>query len=300
MKKALKWLGLGLAALVGLIIVAVGAVYLLSSFRINKSYQVENAAVAIPTDEATLSWGEHIALTRGCTDCHQENFAGGPVIEDPAIGGIYASNLTAGQGGIGDNYSDADWVRAIRHGIGPDGKPLLFMPSQEFYFLSDEDLGALIAYLKTIPPVDNPIPENRVGPMGRVLFLAGEFPLVPAELIDHAGSRPSAPPPGVTVEYGQYLAVGCAGCHGSDFSGGPIPGAPPEWPPAENLTPAGDLATWTEADFIETMRTGVTPSGHELNSEYMPWPVVGRMTDDELKAIWLYLQSLPPKQTAQR
>ena len=298
MKKVLKWLGFILGGIIGLLILVAVAVYALSSTRINKTYDVPVAAVDIPDDEATIERGQHVAATRGCGDCHGENLAGAVMIDEPPVGLFYAANLTAGAGGVGANYTDEDWIRALRHGIGPDNKPLLFMPSHEFYYLSDKDLGALIAYLKTLPAVDKPPTASSVGPLARVLFLAGQFPLLPAELIDHTGSRPSSPPPGVTATYGEYLAVGCTGCHGETFAGGPIPGAPPDWPPAANLTPSGNLSNWTEADFISTIRSGVTPEGVELDAEYMPWSTFGRMTDDELKALWLYIQSLPPQATA--
>lgn len=300
MKKILKWIGVVLAALIGLIIVAVLIVFVVSNTRVNASYDIALESVEIPTGEDVLERGKHVAIVRGCTDCHTGNLAGGTLIDDPAIGQINPTNLTSGQGGIGSTYTDEDWVRAIRHGVGPDGKPLIFMPSHEFYFLSDEDLGALIAYLKSVPPVDNQPPEISVGPLGRVLFLAGQLDLVPAEKIDHEAPRPVVPESGVTVEYGEYMAVGCIGCHGPGFSGGPIPGVPPEWPPAANLTPGGNPANWSEQDFINTLRSGFTPESKQLNSQYMPWPTYSQMTDDELAAMWLYLQSLPAKETGNR
>src|SRR5690606_25887190 len=143
-------------------------------------------------------------------------------------------------------------------GIGPDGKPLLFMPSQEFYPLSDEDLGALIAYLESLPAVDHTPGKSSVGPLGRVLFLAGQLPLLPAEMIDHDAERRATPAPGPTAEYGAYLATGCTGCHGAGFSGGKIPGTPPEFPAASNITPheATGIGTWAEADFFRALREG--------------------------------------------
>lgn len=298
MRIILKWVGLVLGGVVGLIILAVGVIYVVTNSRINKTYEVVVETVSIPADAEAVALGEHLALIRGCIDCHYENLAGGVFADDPALGTIYASNLTPGAGGVGD-YTDENWVRAIRHGVGPDDKPLLWMPSQEFYFLGDDDLGTLIAYLKALPAVDNEIPEHTLRPLGRVLFLAGQLDLVPAELVDHDGPRPHSPPVGVTVAYGEYMAVGCTGCHGPGFSGGPIPGAPPDWILAANLTPGGNLAGWTEADFLAAFRTGVKPSGKSFD-ELMPYKAVGQMTDDELKAIWLFLQSLPAKETGNR
>ena len=123
--------------------------------------------------------------------------------------------------------------------------------------------------------------------------------MLPAEIVDHDAPRPNTPPVGVTVEYGEYLAVGCTGCHGPGFSGGPIPGSPPDWPPAANLTPSGDLANWTEADFIAAFRTGIKPNGQPFD-EIMPYKAVGQMTDEELKAVWLFLRSLPAKEVGTR
>ena len=102
---------------------------------------------------------------------------------------------------------------------------------------------------------------------------------------------------GVTAEYGQYLVnvTGCHGCHGAQLSGGKSkkPGALD----APNLTPGGELDAWTTAQFVNTVHTGVTPSGRVLNPDEMPWKSVGTYTDDELTAIFMYLQSLPPLPT---
>jgi mono/diheme cytochrome c family protein len=110
-------------------------------------------------------------------------------------------------------------------------------------------------------------------------------------LIDHKGPRPISPEPGVTVEYGEYLAHICAECHGANFNGQIIRVEGNEYV-ALNLTPGGELGSWSERDFITTLRTGVTPGGKQLK-DAMPWKYFGQMTDDELKAVWMYLQSLP-------
>jgi mono/diheme cytochrome c family protein len=168
------------------------------------------------------------------------------------------------------------------------------MPSGVFYYLSDNDLGALVAYLKSLPPVDKEQPSTDLGPIGRVMLALGQLPpeIVPnVTVIDHDGPRPVTPEPGVTVEYGEYLADTCALCHGSNFNGQTISEGGPKYL-APNLTPGGELKFWSEEDFMRTLRTGVTPSGHQLK-DVMPWKYFGQMTDDELKAVWLYLQSLP-------
>ncbi len=292
--KIIRWVAIVAGSLATIVLIGLGILYGITNQRMNRTYSVTPHTVSAPSDSAMLARGRHVSLIHGCTDCHGENLAGKLFLDAPMVAKIYASNLTPGKGGIGEQYTDADWERAIRHAVGPDSKPLIFMPAQEFFHLGDEDLAALIHYLKTLPPVDNELPENSVGPIGRVLYLQGNMPLVPAELTDHAADHPAAPEPGITVQYGKYLTVGCTGCHGADFTGGPIPGVPPDWPPAANLTPAGNLRNWTEQGFIQAVRTGVKPSGERF-SEYMPYAVLKAMTDDELKAVWLFLTSLPEK-----
>jgi len=159
-------------------------------------------------------------------------------------------------------------------------------------YLSDEDLAAVIAYVKSVPPVDHITHGKQFAPLAKILFAAGLLPPFPAEVVSHA-VHVTAPAPGVTAEYGSYLVDthDCRICHGQNMNGNKFPD-PTKNIITPNLTNGGELIAWTEADFINTLRTGVTPSGHQL-SDNMPWKDFGNMTDDELKAIWMYLQSLP-------
>ncbi|MED7629326.1 UNVERIFIED_CONTAM: cytochrome C, partial [Lactobacillus helveticus] len=143
-------------------------------------------------------------------------------------------------------------------------------PSQDFAQLSDEDTAPIIAYLHSAPPVDNTEPASSIGPLGRALLVFNQFPVLPAEEIDHTAVGGTAPDVGASAEYGEYLAVSCRGCHMANYAGGLLPGSEADAVPAANLTPAGDLATWTTEDFITTIRTGVNPEGHQLDPE-MPW-----------------------------
>jgi mono/diheme cytochrome c family protein len=301
--KLRSWLARIGMGLLGLTVLAAVAIFALSQARLSHAYIVPVERIPIPARSKAIAHGHHLAVISGCVDCHGQNLSGRVFFESAMIGRFIAPNLTKGKGGSGGRFSDEDWVRAIRHGVRPDGTPLLVMPSKQYYALSDADLGALIAYLETIPPVDNELPFSTISPIGRVLMLAmKDLPLLSAERIDHNAARPPAPPVGVTVEYGKYLAVRCTGCHGETLAGGRIPGTPPDWPPALNLTPypGAAVAQWSEAQFVHTLRTGVTPRGNQLDTKYMPWKVLGEMTDDEMQALWLYLKSLPPREYASR
>ncbi|MBE7550569.1 MAG: c-type cytochrome [Anaerolineales bacterium] len=288
MYRILKGVGFILGGLVGLAALALGVVYFITEAQLNKTYQISAEPLVIPSDSAVVARGKHLVTTVGlCAECHGDNLAGQTFDEGPLVGLISVPNLTAGQGGIGRTFTDTDWVRALRHGLHPNDKPVIDMPSNYYYHFSDADLKAIIAYLKTLPPQDNQLPPLEVGPLARI-FILQDPSLLPAQVIDHSGPRPAAPEPGVTVEYGQYLTHFCRPCHGENLAGESGAGA------GQNLTPGGELATWTEADFMNTLRTGVNPQGRKLDPKMMPWPSLGKLSDDELKAIWLYLQSLPP------
>jgi mono/diheme cytochrome c family protein len=300
MRKALKWIGIVVGGLVGLVVLIVAGILVSTGMRLNRTYDIKPEAVAIPMDAAAIERGRDWVVPY-CTGCHGEDLSGTVIFDDPSLGLIQASNLTSGQGGVGGTYGDADWVLAIRHGVGADGRPLLIMPSGDFYYFSDGDLGEIIAYAKSVPPVDSETTAYTLTPMARILLTMGAFgDVLTAETIDHSGPRPSAPEPGVTLAYGEYLVntSGCRTCHGVELSGGDPPN--PESPPGPNLTPGDELADWSETDFIQTIRTGVSPHDHELDPEFMPWDSIAKHSDDELKAIWLYLSSLPALESATR
>lgn len=300
MKRVLKWIGVGAGVIVVLLIAVVAAVMAASEQRFNAVHTVVVDSITIPTDEASIAEGQRLTTVFSCIDCHGVDFSGGIVLDDPMIGRVAAPNLTPG--GSGATFTDEDWVRAIRYGLGPDGRSLVVMPSNEFYQISDNDLGEMIAYLKSLPAIEDTIDRTRsAGLLIRALYLAGQVPLLPVDKIDLTAPHPEAPEPGITVEYGQYFGSMCVGCHGPNLSGGAIPGVPAEPPFPANITPdeATGLGTWTEADFIRALREGKRPDGTDIGLA-MPWMNFRHMTDDEIKALWLYLQSVPARPEGNR
>lgn len=295
MKRVLKALKIIAISIVAIVVVAALAVYGFSEARYRNQYAVTPRAVAIHSDSASIARGAHLVHSfGGCAECHGANLGGKVVFDDPAIGRVYGANLTRGKGGLGASLTTADIVRALTHGVGRDGRPLKVMPSSDYAHLSDSDIAALVAYVQSTPPVDAEQPPVTVGPVGRALFLAGKLPILHAERIDHVAVQSSrSVVAGPTAEYGEYVAaVGCKGCHGQSLAGGPIEGGAPDWPPAANLTAAGKLARWTEADFAQVLRTGKRPDGSTVNV-VMPVRQMKNMTDEEIHALWLYLRTLP-------
>lgn len=287
-KTVLRWLAVILGVFIGLTILSLAAVYYITEERINRVYPLPQEYLVVPSDPESIKRGEHLVITMGmCSECHGPDLSGDVFDDGPLVGRLAIANLTSGDGGIGQDYSDSDWVNSIRHGLGRDGKSLIFMQSHFYQAFSAEDIGAMIAYLKTVPPVNKVIPPTQLGPMARWILLQDPT-LLPAAVIDHGQPPPPKPTAGVTLEYGRYLANVCAACHGENLAGGLQPGS------GLNLTPGGDLGQWTEEDFIHTLRTGEKPDGTKLDPMMMPYPLIGQMTDEELSAVWLYLRSLPP------
>lgn len=295
LRTAAKWIFRLAASAVVLVLVAAGAVYAVTASRMAADFEVPAHAIAVSMDSATLARGKHLASIKGCVECHGAGLGGNIVLDEPAIGRMSGPNLTLG--GRGRQLSDEDWERAVRHGVRRDGKPLLYMPAQEFTTLSDEDLAAIVAYARTLEPVSKVMPPSKAGPLIRVLHIAGQVQL-PAEEIEHKNGHMATIAAEPTVTYGKYLAAGCTGCHGNGFSGGPIPGTPPEWKPAANLTPAG-IGHYTQADFTRVLRTGMRPSGVPVDST-MPWKLTKEMTDTEVAALYAYLRTVPSKPFGQR
>ena len=286
MRKLLKWLGIGTGSLAGVGILAFAGLYIASERAIAHTYDVTPAPLVIPTDSASITHGRHVARAIAkCLACHGKDYSGGKFVDDPMLGRIVASNITPA--GVVANYTDADWVRVLRHGVKPDGRSVIVMPSYEFTHLSDEDLAAVIAYMKTLPAaVNDTLPTMRFGPMGRFLTATGAFPVLSATVIDHDAPRPVAPVPAPTAEYGKYVAsIGCVGCHGPTMQGGKPPATGPD------VTPLGRTAGWTADDFRLVLRAGKRPDGTVVSTE-MPWGLTTEMTDTEIAAVWAYLQTV--------
>jgi mono/diheme cytochrome c family protein len=291
--KVLKWTAISFGALLILLFSIFVLIYILTELRINKTYLVQTQAITLPTDKESLTEGKRLFITRGCVDCHGQDLAGKIFTDDAEIGTLAGSNLTAGAGGVGGRYQDEDFARAIRQGVSPNMKSLRYMPSEEYHALNDTQLGAIIAYIRSAPPVANQ-PPLQLGPLLRYWLLTGEASILAAENIDH--QTPSAPAvqAAATVGYGKYLANTCSGCHHQDLAGGPVPGAPLDLPKAANITQhkCAGIGLWTEADFFKAMRKGIRPNGTQM-STFMPWNNFSQMTDLELKALWLYLKTVP-------
>ena len=296
MKRVLRWVGF----LLVIVLAVAAAGYSYAVVASNRAVG-ERVAVLPPgpvLGHGSVERGKHIfTAVSSCVVCHGGDAAGGPFITDSAMAILNAPNLTRGNGGVGKQYTDADYDRAIRRGVRPDGTRLLIMPSWNYAAFSDDDAASVIAYIRSLPPVDRALPRVKLGPVGRILITTKKLPFDAARIADE-GAPPTPPPPMMVAEYGKYLTRvgGCMGCHGAHLSGGHLAG-PPDAPPASNLTVTG-IGTWSVVDFMRTLTTGRDPSGHVLHP-FMPWRTISQMTDTELEAIYDYLRTVPPRDTGQ-
>jgi mono/diheme cytochrome c family protein len=293
---------LGRAAFIALVLAAClgAAIYISTERRLDQRFETPVDLVSARDDETSRARGKHIVrAVAQCTSCHGEDLSGDVAADDWWRGRLDAPNLTPGRGGIAAR-SNVELDGAIRHGLDPEGRPVLLMPSHTLQVLSNGDFAAVVSYLRSLPAVDREVRPRWVGPFTRLVLFVGAAPeFISAEIIDHARVGLEIAP-GPTQEYGEYLVqIGlCRVCHGEDLEGGLHPLAAPDEPPPPRLASGGALAAWSEDDFVAAMRTGRTPDGRVLDERFMPLRVTGRMHDHELIAIWLYLQSLKTPELA--
>lgn len=296
-----------------LVILGGGAVFVAS--RQNLKFDPPYPDISASSDSAVIERGHYIVrVLAPCAACHgdpAQRAANNNGAEVPLIGGyvfdippgqFYTRNLTPDpETGLG-NVPDRAIARALRYGVGHDGRALL--PFMEMQGLSDEDLQAVVSYLRRQPPVRNPVPPHHYTTLGRVVrATALANPLGPSSL------PPSRSPRGVSVETGRYLTESvalCWACHtersqmtgaltGPRFGGttgfteADDPGR--TWSPP-NITSdpeTGRLGKMSEDQFVARFRQGRLIPGSP-----MPWQSFSRLAEDDLRSIYRYLKTVPP------
>jgi mono/diheme cytochrome c family protein len=327
MKKFFRVLGYVLLGIVGVAVAAYATAWGIAKYRHEKkwvahdvdfpvpfplseaelmSLRAERAAAGAPAGdplagvdlgalalERAVARGKRIVATRtGCSGCHGDDFGGRTLVDEWIVGRWAAPNLTTGKGSVTADYRPSDWDHAVRHGLR-HGSRTSTMPTLEYANLSDRELSDIVAYIRSMPAVDRESGKMRYGPMIAYVF-ARKPDFIAAFSLDHQKPHAREPPSaGVTAEFGRHLVQVCIGCHGPGLSGGKIKGEP-DGVVYPNLTPHDTgLKDWTEADFLRAIREGKRKDGSAISDE-MPWKAYSAMSDEELKAIYAYLRSVPP------
>lgn len=293
MHASIKWAmwGGGAVCVAGALAVVGGL--LLADWRSGRTVAVPRATLELTSDPTRINHGAYLYRSRGCVDCHGANGAGREAINSGGML-VVGPNLTRGNNSAVGDYVAADWVRTLRHGVKPNGRPVLVMPSEDYARLSDTDTVDLVSYLVQLPPTDGlravvnlPLPLRVLYGFGMVRDSAGK--------IDHWAPPPSPVPAAVSVQHGAYVANACIGCHGAHLQGGKVPGGPPDWPAAAKLAPGEGSVMPRYADaaaFSRMMRSGRRPDGSAV-SPAMPFETLRAMSDTDLRALHVYLRTMP-------
>ncbi|WP_298923815.1 c-type cytochrome [uncultured Ramlibacter sp.] len=292
MKRWIKWTATGVAVLVLLAAGLAVTGKVAGERKMARHVSVAVQPLAYVNDAQALERGKYLFLSRGCTDCHGVNGGGRDFINDGSMH-VRGPNITAG--GVTAAYKPEDWVRTIRHGVKPDGRAAMIMPSEDYNRLTDVDLAALVAYVRSLPPLQGGATVLELPLPVRALYGFGAIQDA-SEKIDH--KLPPAQPvlAAVNAQHGAYVASACIGCHGEKLSGGKIPGGPPDWPAAANLTPGAGSAMPQYKDaaaFLAMLRSGKRPDGTAI--KVMPFESISKMNDLDAQALYAFLQTLPAR-----
>jgi mono/diheme cytochrome c family protein len=281
-RRVLKWSGAVLSGLLTLLFAVALTATLAGYAKLNRKYDNPVSPVSVDGTPERIARGER--FVRLCADCHAADesapLEGNFFLEDaPPIGTFYAPNLTPTHL---SEWTDGEIIRAIREGIHRNGRSLLIMPATTFRNLSDEDVEAIVAYLRSQPALEPDTPTNNLNVLGAIMMnLVGPFEAQPP-----ITEPVVAPPTGPTAAYGEYMSsLACSVCHGADLAGDEAFSVP-------GIVGIGQL--WTQEHFIRFIRTGQRPSGPPVDGELMPWEDLSEFfeEDDELRAIFAYLGTL--------
>lgn len=277
MNRFVKVLGLAAGGLVALAAVAFLYVFIASERVAARTYDVPLSNFSARTDAEAVRRGERIATIVGCTNCHGAELQGVVFYDEPNIARITAPNLTK----VVPEYSDAELARLLRHGVKRDGTAAWIMPSAMFSHLSDADLEAVIAYVRSKPARDGVAPEVTMRALGRVGVATKRF--TPAVTEIEATRSRAAPDQADPISYGRYLVMNaCTECHGQQLQGS-------EFLKAPSLLVA---AAYSETDLANLLRNGVALGERKLGLMSKVSPArFATLTDDEIHAIRAYLSA---------
>lgn len=279
MKRVLRWIGIALASVAGLAVIAYAVLYVLSENALHRTYPVPAVSLSIPSDAESIREGQRLATVRGCLPgCHGKSGEGAVMFDQPMIARIVAPNLTA----AAKKFSAEQLAGIIRNGVRPDGRSMLVMPSQTYASLTDQDLARIIAFLKTLQEVPGPGPSIAPGPIGRLGLAIGKFKMAARHIAEDVAPAPAA---GERAKQGRYLArTICSECHGSALQGDANPSF---------TSPSLRVVTaYSPEAFTRLLRTGIAV-GERTVGEMTTQSKnnLSHLTDAEIAALHTYLQS---------
>ena len=277
MRRAIRFAGMALLLLLALLLVAYGVIHVLSNRAVQRRYPVPLVTIAVPTDAASIAEGERLATVRGCyLACHGTQGVGDAMLDDFMLGTVNAPNLYQ----AAQKYSDSELADLIRFGVRPDGQGVLVMPSQTFHGLNDQDLGRIIAFLRSLPASSGPARREQLGPVLEAAFALGKIKTAPEQI---KVTMPLPPAPSQAAELGRYVATtSCTECHGNALEGTSNP---------DFTSPDLHIVRgYSEADFKKLMREGVALGNRQVGLMSVIAKLdLSHLTDAEIDSLYSYL-----------
>jgi mono/diheme cytochrome c family protein len=301
-----------LITLVLIVFAVVAGISIFVASRQNLKFNPPYPEIVASTDTAVIARGHYVVHDlANCAQCHGDTAMRAELAEGldtPLSGGnrwdippgtFYARNITSDkETGIG-SFTDGAVARALRYGVGHDGRALL--PFMEMQGLSDEDLVAVVSYLRSQAPVRNPVPMHQYNLLGRIVKAT-----VLANPVGPKSTPPHDTPHGATVENGRYLVesvANCGACHtqrderSGQYTGPPLGGSTGfdaangvSWsPPNITSDSTGKVGQMTEDEFVARFR-----AGRLLPHSPMPWQGFRTLAEDDIRAIYRYIRTVPP------
>jgi mono/diheme cytochrome c family protein len=278
LRRVSRAFGALLGGLAALAVLAVLVLYVLGERILNRERDVPVVSIQVPVDADSIAEGERLATVAGCRGCHRPDLSGNVFFDGGLLlGRAVATNLSV----VAASYSDEQLAATVRYGVRPGGRGMLGMPSAMYYHYTDEDLGAIIAYIRSMPPVEKTLPSTRIGPLTRWALVTGEFES-DADIVARLEPRDEAPDRSNPIARGRYIAMTtCSECHGNDLKG-------------QHGTP--DLvisSAYTGEQFRHFMRTGEALGKRELRlMSNVARDRFSHLSSDEIEALHLFLRSM--------
>jgi mono/diheme cytochrome c family protein len=281
MRRLARVMAFAVAGVAGVALLAVAFIWVAAERALARTYARSPEAVRATLAPERVREGERLARVLGCQHCHGEGLRGRLFFDEPNVARLYAPNLTL----AARDASDEQLAQAIRQGVRLDGRGEFAMPSQMFAALTDDELSSVLGYLRSLPAAGERTPAARVGLLGRIGIVTGQFEPAPTMVAKARAARPFAP--GSALAAGRHTAlIACSECHGPDLAGSPSGGhgqSPPDLTVSTGYPPE---------TFRAFLRSGKAIGDREL--ELMSETARARfqhLTNQEIDGLYAYLKA---------
>jgi cytochrome c553 len=277
MRGFLKWGAIAFGGVVMLALAGIVYVYIASEIALDRTYPLTQSKIHFAATPGAIAKGAHLVQIYSCNGCHGKDLSGIEFPDLPPGMVLWSPNLRL----LAHSYADSDFDRAVRHGLRADKTNVIVMPSSVYAAMHDDELAAIVAYLRSLPARGEAHPRFVPGFIVRLGIVLGEF----GPPREGFGERKNPLDLGPKYAAGRHMAqIACGECHGSDLKGGPATGPIPPRPDLDLV------AAYERKDFLTFMRTGKAAGNRELPMmSDMARDHFSHFTDAEAGALYDYL-----------